>query len=123
MREPSLPPRWIRGPRWLCGGAACLFFCLIASTKQHPTAACSAASAVLHHIAFPTSPVALYADMACNTASFLVFMPRLPAWCAATVLAAAANFFLHRHKRHTELEHILQVTVPCCCMAMMATDS
>lgn len=109
----------MRKRHWLCGCVACAVFWHVARTR-HPISACSAVGAVLRHIAFPSSRVALGVDLVCNALTFVTIVPLVPFWCAVAASTAAVNFALFYHKRSTEMEHLLQVTVPCGCMAMMA---
>ena len=111
---------WREGPRDVCGWTACVLFSIIAYTI-HPIAWGSSFSALLHHIVYSESVLFLHIDMFCNCLTLCVFLPKLSLYCQYTVICAALNFFVHREKRNTEWEHVLQVTLPCCFMALTAT--
>jgi hypothetical protein len=108
---------WCHKPRYLCGFTASFLFSIIAFYK-HYIAWGSSITAIIHHIIFPSSYICLNIDMFFNFLTLCVFLPKLILYCQLNVICSALNFFIHRDKRNTELEHILQVTLPCCLMAL-----
>lgn len=106
-------------PRFLCGMAAALVFSYVAAAV-HVAALGTALSSVVYHIMQPVCAAALWFDLVCNLVTCVCIVPHTPLTSQLMVLCIGVNWLAHRlpdkddprHLGMSELQHVLQVTIP-----------